>query len=251
MHKSEDKTLLFALLPSSIKEEPVFKHSAEALYAGDDSKDHLKDGLFYYRFDELSSDTLDHLAAQWHAHVWRDSWNIETKRHVLRSLIQTKSHLGTKGAIKEVLAGIVGSQASSIKEWFEMEPQGTPHTFEIRVEQNLSNSSTISSDVLNDLIRALNYAKPVRSQYTLVLVNQPFNAELDFSVHTSQMVYTHLYSPPERWEYFDASKNYVGAMSQMTYVHLRTPNDYHCDMKDETVVAPAHITTMSYAKLST
>ena len=124
MHKSEDKTLLFALLPSSIKEEPVFKHSAEALYAGDDSKDHLKDGLFYYRFDELSSDILDHLAAQWHAHVWRDSWNIETKRQVLRSLIQTKSHLGTKGAIKDVLAGIVGSQASSIKEWFEKSKVG-------------------------------------------------------------------------------------------------------------------------------
>ncbi|MBQ3679058.1 MAG: phage tail protein I [Succinivibrio sp.] len=218
MHKSEDKTLLFALLPSSIKEEPVFKHSAQALYAGDDSKDHLKDGLFYYRFDELSSDTLDHLAAQWHAHVWRDSWDIETKRQVLRTLIQTKSHLGTKGAIVDVCQSLVGG-AASIIEWFETEPQGTPHTFIVKVNQELT-GRRVPSEVLADLINGINYAKPVRSQYTLVLVNQPLYSELDLSSVVRMMTYTHFYTNPTLWYEMNSDSCFSGGSRSMTYSHF-------------------------------
>lgn len=221
MRKSEEKTLLFALLPSSIKEEPVFKHSSEALYAGDDSKDHLNDGLFYYRLDELDSATLDHLAAQWHAHVWRDSWSIDTKRAILKSLIKTKSHLGTKGAVKDVVSSLVGGNAS-IKEWFETTPQGTPHTFEIRVTQNISDESRVSSDVLTDLINGINYAKPVRSQYTLVLVNQPLKAEADFSTALRLMSYTHFYTNPTLWITADAHTDFSAGTRSLQYAHFYT-----------------------------
>ena len=217
MNKSEDLTLLYTLLPSSIKNEEVFRKSALILYAGDDSKDHLNDGLFYVRLDELSSEILDHLAAQWHATVWRDSWPVDTKRAVLRSLIQTKSHLGTRSAIRNVLQSLVGN--ASITEWFEKDPVGIPHTFEIKVTQNF-NDGRVSSEVLQDLINAINYAKPVRSQYTLVLVNQPLEAECDLSKLARIMVYSHFYTNPTLW-FSSASESHSSAgVRNMTYSHF-------------------------------
>lgn len=218
MNKSEEKTLLYVLLPSSIKNEEVFKRSALILYAGDDSKDHLNDGLFYYRLDDLDSEVLDHLAAQWHATVWRDSWDVETKREVLRSLIRTKSHLGTKGAITDVCQSLVGGSAT-ITEWFETEPQGTPHTFIVKVNQELT-GSRVPSEVLADLINGINYAKPVRSQYSLVLVNQPLEAELDFSSVLRLMTYTHFYTNPTLWYEMNSDSCFSGGSRSMAYSHF-------------------------------
>lgn len=246
MNTLDNEDNIEKLAPSSIKQDETVSNVIKTTDKNlSKLHQHLNDAVFLYRLDELSGEQLNHLASQWHVMVWRDSWSDTIKRNVLRSTIQSLRRLGTKSAIINVLSGLKGR--AELTEWFEMSPQGTPHTFNIDVYQE---EGFISKETFSDLVAMIDQSKPVRSQYTFKAI-QKIGATESLSAHSSQMVYTHLYSPPERWEYFDASKNYVGAMSQMTYVHLRTPNDYHCDMKDETVVAPTHITTMSYAKLST
>lgn len=168
MNKLDDDDVLTALEPSSIKNDPTVKNLTAVLNKRNTALcEHLNDALFLYRLDSLSSETLDHLAKQWSVAVWRDTWPLSLKRSTLKATIQVKTHLGTVSAIKSVLSSF-GSSAL-IKEWWEQSPEGTPHTFEITINQkNLE--GTISSETTTDLIKTIDSTKPVRSQYTLTIV---------------------------------------------------------------------------------
>ena len=58
-----------------------------------------------------------------------------------------------------------------ITEWWEKSPQGTPHTFEIVVNQN-DLGGTISAEQTNDIKRMIDYAKPERSQYIFTVMQK-------------------------------------------------------------------------------
>ncbi len=161
-NKIEDKTLLHQLLPSSIADEEIFKNAATALHTNSDTKGHLNDGLFYYLLDSASSELLDHLASQWRVGVWRDSWPVSRKRIVLKTIIKTLSHYGTKQAIIDVLASL--GNGVQMKEWWETTPLGTPHTFSINIDLNIQQ---VKAEAIDDAVTALDLVKPVRSQYSI------------------------------------------------------------------------------------
>lgn len=162
MNNIEDKNLLQQLLPSSISDEDIFKDSAKALHTDSDTKDHLNDGLFYYLLDTVKSEVLDHLAAQWRVGVWRDSWPVSRKRIVLKTIIKTLSHYGTRQAIIDVLASL--GNGVQMKEWWETTPPGTPHTFSINIDLNVQQ---VKAEAIDDAVTALDLVKPVRSQYSI------------------------------------------------------------------------------------
>ncbi len=216
MNKAEENTLLYTLLPSSIKNEEVFKKASLALYKNDDSKSHLNDGFFYARLDEVKGDTLDHLAKQWHVLVWRDSWDDATKRNVLRSTIQSLRILGTKAAIINVLSGLNGR--AELTEWYEMSPQGTPHTFKVDVYQE---AGFISEDTFSDLVRMINQAKPVRSQYTFKAI-QELEAEGDFSTSFRTFVYTHFYTNPTLYFTFGTETDTNAGVQSVQYARFNS-----------------------------
>ena len=167
MKKLKNNLLLKSLAPPSITKDPQVKHAISAV-----EKEllplegHLNDGLFYCRIDTLSSDALDHLAAQWNATVWRDSWPIEVKRSVLRALITDKSRLGTLSAVKKAISSL--GSGIYVREWWQNDPPREAHTFEVVIDQNAI-EGVADADLLFDLRRLIDYAKPVRSQYTFTI----------------------------------------------------------------------------------
>ena len=123
----------------------------------------------YVSIDKLTSTQLDHVAYGWDASVWRDSWPVALKRSVLKNVVREKRKKGTLRAVKDAVSSI--GSAATIKEWWQQEPKGTPHTFEIQA--TLGNiDGTLDAEMQEDLFALIDDAKPVRSHYTFVLVRQ-------------------------------------------------------------------------------
>lgn len=220
-NKIEDKTLLHQLLPSSIADEEIFKNAATALHTNSDTKGHLNDGLFYYLLDSASSELLDHLASQWRVGVWRDSWPVTRKRLVLKTIIKTLSHYGTKKAILDVLASL--GNGAQLKEWFETTPQGKPHTFKIDIDLNVQQ---VKAEALDDAITALNIVKPVRSQFS---VTQYYNIQAGITLHPTvrQFTFTRISFEPEKQTKFSIPTHITPAFRVLTFAHISSPDILH------------------------
>ncbi len=118
------------------------------------------------RIDELSSGQLDHLAIQYDLTTWRDQWPINLKRSVLRAAFFTKRKMGTVSALHEVLASI--GSAAKVVEWWQTEPKGVPHTFDIQATLSQI-EGTLTDEMQLDLQNMINECKPARSHYTFTL----------------------------------------------------------------------------------
>ena len=182
---------LYDLLPQSIKKDTTIRTASESIKAPYQTIcNHRIDALIMARIDELPSAVLDHLATQWRAAVWRDTWDIEVKRSALKTLIIEKRFLGTRRAIENALSSV--GAGAYITEWWEKTPQGTPHTFEIVVNQN-DLGGTISADQTNDIKRMIDYAKPERSQYTFTVM-QKTEAGIRVYGGATALTFTHIRS---------------------------------------------------------
>ena len=165
MSKGLADVRLSDLLPDSIAQDDNVKHSATAL----DMTAAVDLPSIYVSIDKLTSTQLDHVAYGWDASVWRDSWPVALKRSVLKNVVREKRKKGTLRAVKDAVSSI--GSAATIKEWWQQEPKGTPHTFEIRA--TLGNiDGTLDAEMQEDLFALIDDAKPVRSHYTFVLVRQ-------------------------------------------------------------------------------
>lgn len=168
------------LEPQSIKNDPIVQKITKSLNPVLVRLfNHLHDGLFLYRIDALNSEQLDHLATQWSPMTWRDTWAVDTKRAILKSVVREKSRVGTRASVVNVLASF--GSAVKFKEWFEETSQSTPHTFKIVINQN-DIEGAISSEVTTDLIKSIEKLKPVRSQYELTIVETDYGKLL---LHTA------------------------------------------------------------------
>ncbi|EKB32189.1 phage tail protein I [Sutterella wadsworthensis 2_1_59BFAA] len=170
MSKELSDVRLSDLLPDSIAQDDNVRHSAEALDKQLlDMTSAVDLPSIYVSIDKLTSTQLDHVAYGWDASVWRDSWPVSMKRSVLKNVVREKRKKGTLRAVKDAVASI--GSAATIKEWWQQEPKGTPHTFEIQA--TLGNiEGTLDSEMQEDLFALIDDAKPVRSHYTFVLVRQ-------------------------------------------------------------------------------
>ena len=170
MSKGLADVRLSDLLPDSIAQDDNVRHSAEALDKQLlDMTSAVDLPSIYVSIDRLTSTQLDHVAYGWDASVWRDSWPVSMKRSVLKNVVREKRKKGTLRAVKYAVASI--GSAATIKEWWQQEPKGTPHTFEIQA--TLGNiEGTLDSEMQEDLFALIDDAKPVRSHYTFVLVRQ-------------------------------------------------------------------------------
>ena len=170
MSKTLDQTSLLDLVPDSIKRDKSVSSAGKAL---DPLLQEVTAALdlpsIYVSIDGLSSEQLDHLAYAWDASVWRDSWPIELKRSVVKNVVTEKRKKGTVRAVRDALASI--QSAATIKEWWETDPKGTPHTFTIYATLGKI-EGVLDAEMQEDLIRLIDDAKPVRSHYTFVIQQQ-------------------------------------------------------------------------------
>lgn len=103
---------------------------------------------------------------------WRVDWPESVKRAVIQESVSIHRKKGTVWSIKRLLAA-VGAQ-SELREWWQMEPRGTPHTFEIDVYASHLPDTQDDEPILGEVATKriadlINSTKPVRSHYTLRL----------------------------------------------------------------------------------
>lgn len=155
------------ILPDSIKKDSEINAISEAIDPLLNSVSKTTDAPLIYKYlDKLNGEHLDHLATIWDASVWRQNWPLEIKRNVIKTIISDKRIKGTLAAVKSAIQTI--GNVSEIKEWFEMEPPGEPHTF--RVTANISKfAGVLDSDLQKDLRALIDDAKPARSHYDFIL----------------------------------------------------------------------------------
>ena len=158
---------LSQLVPENLVKDSNVKASAEAL---DPSLQEVSRNVdipsIYVRINSLTSEQLDHMAAAWDASVWRQSWPIQIKRRILNNVILEKRKRGTLGAVKKAIETI--ASFTSLTEWWQETPKGTPHTFKVIASLN-NYEGVLESDLQEDLFGLIDDAKPVRSHYDFIL----------------------------------------------------------------------------------
>lgn len=128
--------------------------------------------VLVYLIDAVDESVLGHLAEQFHIHGdegWLLAQTGQSRRELIKRSIELHRHKGTPWAVKQLLDA-VGARAE-LREWWEMDPPGEPHTFEIDVfassltpEPDGPFLGDVASKRFADLI---NTVKPERSHYTL------------------------------------------------------------------------------------
>lgn len=104
----------------------------------------------------------------WALHV--DTWDLardtETQRAVIRESTRIHRLKGTRWAVRQALATL--RIKSDITEWWQQQPPGPPHTFDLTawVNENLTGDTAIISTLLYErLSNLIDEVKPVRSHY--------------------------------------------------------------------------------------
>lgn len=167
MSKSLDTADLADILPPSILIDATMQASGQAV---DPELRRLAEALdipvLLKRIDQLTSGQLDHLARQYDA-TWRDSWSLAVKRSVLKATIANKRRVGTIAAVKAALSAIAST--ARLIEWWQTEPKGDPHTFTITATAS-GVEGGVDADLQADIIAQIEAAKPVRSWYSLQIM---------------------------------------------------------------------------------
>lgn len=193
MSKTLDEVNLIEIVPDSISKDETVKAAADSIDPQLKAVTYAV-GLpsIYYNFDTLTSAQLDHLAMQYDVTVWRESWPVTTKRAVLKTMIQDKRKKGTVAAVKDALSAL--GSAAILEEWWQTTPTGTPHTFKVFATQT-EITGIIPADLQEDVIAAINDAKPLRSHYEFI-VAQSFGSTLGVCGYIRPLVYSVVRSQP-------------------------------------------------------
>lgn len=142
----------------------------------------------YARFDSLSSLEYDHLAYELGLTVWRSTWPRTIKRQVIQQSHLEMRTRGTLGAVERAIESL-GSSAV-IREWFEMDPQGEPGTFDITVGV-AEIPGQLTAQTQDDLFRKIDEVKPRSRHYTFTLAQQ-FAAQMGIAATMRNVIYARL-----------------------------------------------------------
>lgn len=115
--------------------------------------------------DQIYDNLLPWLGWSLSIDSWDDNWSLDIKRKMIRNSILLHKTKGTRGSIKRALE-ILGLTVK-IVEWWEINPQLEPHTFQLTayLNDNITQDKTIiiTKDTQKKLINLINSVKPLRS----------------------------------------------------------------------------------------
>ena len=96
---------------------------------------------------------------------WQPYWPESVKRERIRMAVEIQRRKGTAKSVRDVVRSFGSSLA--IREWWQLEPKGTPHTFELVLTLGAGVPNTV--EYQQDVIAEVERTKPVRSHFTLTL----------------------------------------------------------------------------------
>ena len=121
------------------------------------------------QIDSLSSEELDELAWELNIDWWQSSWDVSTKRNVIKTAQAIIEKRGTKWSVEQLVISAYG--VGEVTEWFEDE--GTPYHFTIRTNA----PSTEAGMAI--LLSMIDKVKPARS----VLDEVVFSGDLKTKIY--------------------------------------------------------------------
>lgn len=96
---------------------------------------------------------------------WQPYWPDAVKRERIRQAVAIQRRKGTAHSVRAVVASFGG--ALTLREWWQTNPRGTPHTFEVVLTLGAGVPNT--ADYQRDIIGEIERTKPVRAHFTFTL----------------------------------------------------------------------------------
>lgn len=96
--------------------------------------------------------------------AWNSEWPEHVKRQLVRTAIDIQRRKGTADSVRKVVAAFGGFV--QLREWWQMEPPGIPHTFEMVLTISGQNGAPATAKYVDEVIAEVARTKPVRSHFT-------------------------------------------------------------------------------------
>lgn len=109
---------------------------------------------------------LPYLAWAYSVDRWHADWPAATKRKAIADAYYVHAHKGTIGALRRVVEPL--GYALEVSEWWQQNPEGTPGTFSIGIDQG---SKPMTDEVQRELERLIDDAKPVSRQFDYITIS--------------------------------------------------------------------------------
>ncbi len=132
----------------------------------------------YSNIDNLEGFVLDHLALQMRVDGYLNSFNIQTKRLLIKNSLIYFMKMGTKAAIEDKVTAIFGD--GTVIEWFEE----SAATFTFKVETTNQNANESMADEFARVIKSVKNARSVLSE-VVVKLTDPQKTYIGNIIHIS------------------------------------------------------------------
>lgn len=98
---------------------------------------------------------------------WSADWPLHVRRARVATAIAIQRIKGSAQSVRDVVAAMGGNVVLS--EWFQTDPPGDPHTFDLLVALGGQADDVPSADFIDAVIAEVERTKPVRSHFTFTL----------------------------------------------------------------------------------
>lgn len=102
--------------------------------------------------------------------TWKSYWPEHVKRARVRAAIEIQRRKGTAHSVRAVIAAFGGGVL--LREWFETDPPGPPHTFQMVLTLSGSGGQEATAQFVEDVIAEVVRTKPVRAHFTFTQGSQ-------------------------------------------------------------------------------
>lgn len=105
---------------------------------------------------------------------WDASWPVHIRRARIAAAIAVQRRKGTTQSIRDVVASFGGNVV--MREWFEADPPGDPHTFSLSVAVAGAGGEAPSATFIDQVIDEVARTKPVRSHFDFTVASEAAGA---------------------------------------------------------------------------
>lgn len=121
----------------------------------------------YWSAQDCPEDALPWLAWGLSIDLWDPAWPIDVRRARVASAIAIQRIKGTAKSVADVVASFGGQVG--IREWWQQDPPGTPHTFNLIVSLGGQGAAAPPAEYIDAVIAEVRRAKPVRSHFDFTI----------------------------------------------------------------------------------
>ncbi|MGN6421974.1 MAG: phage tail protein I [Asticcacaulis sp.] len=115
--------------------------------------------------DDCPVSLLPWLAWSLGVRSWDPTWSEAIKRNQIRQAIPQARQLGTVQSVKNIVHAF--GQNVAMREWFQTDPVGEPHTFSVVVSASGQGAPEDEAAFIEALGKEIERVKPLRSHFTL------------------------------------------------------------------------------------